>query len=93
MRNYYQTTVGATAKRVVEQNEARTSLAIANVSGVDTVYVGADNQLSAGNGFPIQPGTQLTFNEGFGDRPDMARWLISSGAATDVRIIEEYGGE
>jgi len=93
MRNYYQETVGAIAKRVVEQNESRTSLGIANMSGVDTIYVGADNQLTIANGFPIQPGTQLTFNKGFGDRPDMARWLISSGLSTDVRIIEEYGGE
>jgi hypothetical protein len=93
MRNYYQTTVGATAKRVIEQNAVRTAVAIANVSGTDTIYVGADNQLTIANGFPIQPGTQLTFNKGFGDRPDMARWLISSGLSTDVRIIEEYGGE
>ena len=93
MRNYFQASVGVTAQRVIEQNERRTSLGIANVSGVDTIYIGADNQLTINNGFPIQPGTQITFNKGFGDRPDIARWLISSGASTDVRIIEEYGGE
>ncbi|MDD3523928.1 MAG: hypothetical protein PHQ41_04440 [Candidatus Cloacimonetes bacterium] len=93
MRNYYKAVVGTTAQRVVEQNAMRTGIGIANLSGVNAIYIGADSQVSIDNGFPVQPGTQITFNEGFGDRPDMERWIISSGGGTDVRIIEEYGGE
>lgn len=93
MRNYSQAEVGTTPQRVVEQNASRTSLAIANMSGTAIVYVGADNQITTETGFPIAPGSLLTFNTGFGDRPDMARWLIGEEAGIDVRVIEEYGVE
>jgi len=93
MRNYFQATVGVTAQRVIEGNQRRTGIGIANLSGTATIYIGADSQLTTSNGFPVYPGTQITFNEGFGDRPDMERWIISDAVATDVRVIEEYGGE
>lgn len=92
MRNYTQETIGVTAKRVIEGNPCRTAVGIANVSGAPTVYIGSDSQLTIGNGFPIYPGTQITFNQGNGDRPDVERWLVADAPGADIRIIEEYGG-
>lgn len=63
------------------------------MSGTATIYVGADNQVSVDNGFPVYAGSQITFNRGNGDNTTMERWLISDSTATDVRVIEEYGGE
>ena len=93
MRNYFQASVGVTAQRVIEGNRRRTAIGIANLSGTATIYIGADNQLTVNNGFPVYPGTQITFNKGFGDRPDIERWIVSDSPGADVRIIEEYGDD
>lgn len=93
MRNYYQVGVGTTPKRAVVQYAERTSLAIANLSGSAVVYLGVDNQVNPENGFPINPGGQITFNKGFGDRPDIERWLVAEESPVDVRVIEEFSGD
>jgi hypothetical protein len=93
MKSTAKVLVGTLPLRVFESNPERSALGIANMSGAAVIYVGSDSQLSVDSGFPIYPGTQMTFNEGNGDNTKVARWLISSQPATDVRIIEEYRGE
>jgi hypothetical protein len=93
MRNTSKILIGTTATRAFVSNEERTAIGIANMSGTATIFVGADSETSTDNGFPIYPGTQITFNHGNGDNTRMARWIISTGVGTDVRLIEEFGGE
>lgn len=93
MRNTVKILIGTVPIRAIVSNEERTAIGIANMSGAATIYLGSDNQTTTDNGFPVYPGTQITFNRGNGDNTIMARWIVSSGIDTDVRIIEEYGGK
>jgi hypothetical protein len=91
MRGYFNVAVGTTRMKVIESHKERTSFAVANMSAADVVYIGTDSELTAANGFPIRPGTQMTFNSGNGDNTTIARWMIASAGSVDVRVLEEYG--
>ncbi|MFA5436109.1 MAG: hypothetical protein WC372_08745 [Candidatus Neomarinimicrobiota bacterium] len=93
MRGYFNLSVGTTTIMLLQPHKARTSFAVANMSAVDTVYIGTDTELTASNGFPIRPGTQMTFNSGNGDNTTIGRYIIASAGTVDVRVLEEYGGE
>lgn len=92
MQNTIAVEVGTIARRAVGYNKDRTSLAIANTSATVTVFMGSDNQVTTDNGFPVYPGTVMTFNEGLGDNAKIERWMIADATA-DIRLTEEYGGE
>ena len=56
---------------------------ITNTSSTDTVYIG-DNTVTTANGTPIAPNARISIMAE--DNIDI--WAVSSGAATDVRILE-----
>lgn len=93
MRGYFQLTVGTTTVMLFPPHKDRTSFAIANMSATDTVYIGTDTQVTAVNGFPVRPGTQMTFNSGNGDNTRIGRYVVASAGTVDIRVLEEYGGE
>jgi hypothetical protein len=92
MKNIDVLTVDTTAKRAVHHDARRTSLAIVNVSSTVTVYLGSDIGVTSQNGFPVYPGTSITFNKGLGDRPDIERYIVGDASA-EIRIMEDYGAE
>jgi len=92
MQNTIAVEVGTTPRRVVGYNKDRTSLAIANISAIVTVFMGSDNQVTIDNGFPVYPGMIMTFSEGLGDNAKIERWMVADADA-DIRVTEEYGGE
>lgn len=82
--------VGTTAERGVEPNKDRTSLVIYNNSTTATVFYGSDTSLSTDDGVPIAPKTGFAFSTETGDNPEMAYYLVSTGADTDVRVGEGF---
>lgn len=82
--------IGATAVKAVTWNSKRTSLLIYNNSAANTVYFGFNSGLTVNNGQVIRPYTGYAFSPETGDDPTLDYWLISSGAATDVRITEQW---
>ena len=92
MKNFDVLAVDTTAKRAVNYDARRTSLAIANISSTVIVYLGSDIGVTNKNGFPVYPGTSMTFNKGLGDRPDIERFIVGDASA-EIRIMEYYGAE
>jgi hypothetical protein len=84
--------IGVTPVKVILANPNRTAFAIANMSGAATIYVGTDANVTTSDGFPIRPGTQMTWNNGNGDNCPIERFVVSSLASTDIRVLEEFTG-
>jgi hypothetical protein len=82
--------VGTTAERGVEPNKDRSSLVIYNNSTTATVYYGSDTSLTTDDGVPIGPKTGFAFSVETGDNPEMAYYLLSTAADTDVRVGEGF---
>ena len=76
--------VGVAAVQVIAASGTRQKLTIKNSHASAKLYLGADNTVSAANGFPIGPGEGFTF-----EGTNAAVWAISDTAATDVRILVE----
>lgn len=91
--NPFPLSIGVAAKRATHSDKDRTSLGIANEHATAILYFGHTSELSASNGFPIQPKTSIFFNKGFGDQPELEFWLISDTASTPVKIMEFFKGE
>ena len=93
MQGNYPVSVGLTATQAVNYDKERSSLVIFNNSTTATVYYGFDSGLDSANGVPIPPRSGMSFSRDTGDNPKIARYLVSTAAATDVRIGEERAGE
>jgi len=84
-------TVGTTAQKLVYGDSSRTSLSIYNNDASNRVFIGADENVTTSNGFPIPPKTPVGFLVGLGDEPDLEYWAIAETAPVDVRILEQRG--
>lgn len=82
--------VGTTVKRLVDADLDRTSIGFANIHASAILYIGDSVEVTADNGFPIDPKTITYFNAGLGDRPDAAWYAISDTATTPIRIITQW---
>jgi hypothetical protein len=83
--------IGATAAKLVDVNERRTDLVIANADNALILYVSDDSDVTADNGFPVFHNTWISINKADGDKPDQAWWAIASGAGCSVRVLEQLG--
>jgi len=81
-------TINTTQSRIATAQALRTSLVVLNNSA-NIVYVGAKGQDA--QGWPIGPGGTVSFKVPE-DNPTEELWAISSGAATNIRVYEGYGG-
>lgn len=82
--------VGTSVVRLVAADPARTSVGFANTHTTAILYIGDSPEVTADNGFPIDPKTVTYFNTGLGDRPDAAWYGISDTATTPIRIIVQW---
>lgn len=66
----------------------RFGITVWNIDTVVTVYLGFDNLVTANNGIPIPPLTNIAFDLG----PAIQLWAIGTGAsvANNVRFMEGY---
>ena len=81
--------VGITEIILVEANEKRSVLAIANFDGSNQVFV-SDEQGGGTDGFPIFTKSYLSLDRGEGFEPEKKYWVISEDANTPVHILEQF---
>ena len=80
--------VGTTQVQLVKQESTRTSLVVYNNSA-NNLYIGM--RLQNTEGFLIPPGGSASFKIPEDD-PTQDLWAIASGAGSDIRIYEGFGG-
>ena len=88
VRNNKQETVTTTATKFVTFDPARTSVALVNLGATD-IFMGSDNQVTTGNGFPISAGQAISLSELLGDDPTTERWFIVNAGTVTLAINEE----
>jgi hypothetical protein len=69
---------------VASAQDLRRTIIIRNLHATNVIYVGPDNTVTTGTGWPIDADTQQSF--AFGHGIDL--WVIADGAGTPVRIME-----
>ncbi len=71
------------AKEVCGENRARLALIISN-AGPNTVYLGADNQVTESDGLPLASGATLV------DEWSLDAWyaIASPGESASLRVVE-----
>ena len=79
-------TIGATAVQIVAVRAERRSVVIRNNHVSNILYIGDDSTVTAANGFPLEPGEFIEFDD-FGGPV----YAIASAAGTDVRYLEVGG--
>jgi hypothetical protein len=77
-------------RKIVQVNEARTSLIILNPSAANTLYVRDSAGVSTENAIRIPPGGSVTYRIPE-DNPTTPFWAIATGA-TIVAIVQEQMG-
>lgn len=85
---FKQASVGTTQTQVIWLQLNRTSLAFFNNSA-NVIYIGEKDQGTGG--FPIPAGGSISFKIPEDDVTGEL-WAIASGASSDLRIYEGYGG-
>ena len=83
-------TAGTAKATLVERNEARSAILIHNAHATAIIYVSDEGDVSANDGFPIQPKTTLllSYNEGIEVEKKMV--VISDTATTYVHVWEWF---
>ena len=71
----------------IPSNTHRVGLVVANAATDLTLYYGHSDQVSTSNGIPVYKETVVSFGKIFGDKPEKALHLVSTGDC-DVRIDE-----
>lgn len=77
--------VGASAVSVASARLARNGLVIQNAHASNTLYLGADSNVTTSNGLKVVAGGSCEFPDYQG-----AVYGIASGASTDVRVFEVF---
>ncbi len=80
---------GTTESILVESNDIRSVLAIANADGSNIVFI-SDEQGKGINGFPIFTKSYLSLDRGEGFEPEKKYWVISEDANTPVHVLEQF---
>lgn len=73
--------VGATASALVADNFGRVALKIANL-GSASVFLGGDDQVTAGTGFPVRAGETIVIET------TSEVWAVAASGTQDVRVLE-----
>jgi hypothetical protein len=76
-----QFTVGTTASKIADAGSRGDSVRVRNTHATNTLFVGPDNTVTTGNGYPIPAGQTETFNF------SLTLWAIASGAGTTVGVL------
>jgi hypothetical protein len=85
-------TVGTSTIQIAPYNKDRTSISILNNHASNILYIGDDAGLTTTEGFPIRSYNGITLAFYSGDDPRRAIYAVASGASTNVRILEGFGG-
>jgi len=80
---------GTTESILVEANDKRSVLAIANADGSNIVFI-SDEQGKGTDGFPIFTKSYLSLDRGEGFEPEKKYWVISEDANTPVHVLEQF---
>lgn len=80
---------GTTESILVEANDKRSVLAIANADGSNIVFI-SDEQGKGTDGFPIFTKSYLSLDRGEGFQPEKKYWVISEDADTPVHVLEQF---
>ena len=81
--------VGITEIVLVEANEKRSVLAIANFDGSNQVFI-SDEQGGGTDGFPIFTKSYISLDRGEGFEPEKKYYVISEGVDTYVHVLEQF---
>lgn len=80
---------GTTESILVEANDKRTVLAIANADGSNIVFI-SDEQGKGTSGFPVFTKTYIALDRSEGFEPERKYWVISEDANTPVHVMEQF---
>ncbi len=80
---------GTTESILVEANDLRSVLAIANADGSNIVFI-SDEQGKGTDGFPIFTKSYIAIDRGEGFEPEKKYWVISEDANTPVHVMEQF---
>lgn len=80
--------VSTTESILVEANDKRSVLCIANADDTDVVYI-SDEQGKGTSGFPIFTTSYISLDRGEGFEPEKKYWVIGDGDA-NVHVLEQF---
>ena len=80
---------GTTESILVEANDIRSVLAIANADGSNIVFI-SDEQGRGTDGFPVFTKSYISLDRGEGFQPEKKYWVISEDANTPVHVLEQF---
>jgi hypothetical protein len=76
----------ATPRRILGQDDTRTSVKVRNLHATDTLYVGPDTFVTISQGYPIPPGTEFSLSDAV-----TTIWaLTGSTNDIDIAILVEF---
>ncbi len=78
------TLTGTAVKLPTKPLKYRRALSVCNNSATDTIYIGFDDSLTTGTGWPMAAKTTISLDV----NGDILVWGVSDGVSTDVRILE-----
>lgn len=81
--------VSTTELVLVEANDKRTVLAIANAHDTQLAYI-TDEQGAETDGFIIFSKAYISLDRGEGFEPEKKYWVYASGASTIVHVLEQF---
>lgn len=80
---------GTVEATLVENDNKRTALAVANAHATNTAYI-SDEQGKGVAGFPIFPLSYVAMSKPEGFEIDKKMFVIASGATTTIHVIEMF---
>jgi hypothetical protein len=79
-----QPTSSGVAAQIVAAQQKGTGCAIVNTDASNTVWLGNDNTVTTGNGFPLLPGKSVSMSN------VVAVWVIDNGSHALLGVISEH---